>query len=71
MFPRSDAASRVRRSAAFIAIRLRSGVSQARSVIVKSFFELLSKAMQTNGMTLRLCLLMLVAAAAYFISQLR
>ena len=59
------------RSTVFIAIRLRSGVSQARSVIVKSFFELLSKAMQTNGMTLRLCLLMLVAAAAYFISQLR
>ena len=37
---------------------------------MKSFFELLGKAMQTNGMTLRLCLLMLVAAAAYFISQL-
>ncbi len=37
---------------------------------MKSFFELLSKAMQTNGTTLRLCLLMLVAAAAYFISQL-
>jgi hypothetical protein len=38
---------------------------------VKSFFELLGKAMQTNGMTLRLCLLMLVAAAAYLIIQLR
>jgi hypothetical protein len=38
---------------------------------MKSFFELLGKAMQDNGTTLRLCLLMLVAAAAYFISQLR
>ena len=38
---------------------------------MKSFFELLGKAMQTTGMTLRLCLLMLVAAAAYFIMQLR
>jgi hypothetical protein len=58
-------------SIGFVAITLRSRVSQARSVIVKSFFELLSKAMQTTGMTLRLCLLMLVAAAAYFIIQLR
>ena len=58
-------------SIVFVAITLRSRVSQARRVIVKSFFELLGKAMQTNGMTLRLCLLMLVAAAAYFISQLR
>jgi hypothetical protein len=54
-----------------VAMTLRSRVSQARSVIVKSFFELLGKAMQTNGMTLRLCLLMLAAAAAYFIIQLR
>jgi hypothetical protein len=38
---------------------------------MKSFFELLGKAMQNTGTTLRLCLLMLVAAAAYFISQLR
>ena len=58
-------------SIVFVAITLRSRVSKARSVIVKSFFELLGKAMQTTGMTLRLCLLMLVAAAAYFIMQLR
>lgn len=39
---------------------------------VKSFFELLGKAMQSTGMTLRLCLLMVVAsAAAYTISQLQ
>jgi len=39
---------------------------------VKSFFELLGKAMQSTGMTLRLCLLMAVAsAAAYAISQLQ
>ena len=38
---------------------------------MKWFFELLGKAMQTNGTTVRLCLLMLVAAAAYYISQLR
>lgn len=39
---------------------------------VKSFFELLGKAMQSTGMTLRLCLLMVVAsAAAYAISQLQ
>ncbi len=38
---------------------------------VKAFFELLGKAMQSTGMTLRLCLLMLVAAAAYAISQLK
>ncbi len=37
---------------------------------MKSFFELLGKAMQSNGTTLRLCLLMLVAATAYFISRL-
>lgn len=36
---------------------------------VKSFFELLGKAMQSTGMTLRLCMLMLVAA--YVISQLK
>jgi hypothetical protein len=38
---------------------------------VKSFFDLLGKAMQSTGTTLRLCLLMLVPAAAYVISQLR
>jgi hypothetical protein len=38
---------------------------------VKSFFELLGKAMQSTGMTLRLCLLMIVAAAAFAISQLK
>lgn len=39
---------------------------------MKSFFELLGKAMQSTGMTLRLCLLMVVAsAAAYAISQLQ
>jgi hypothetical protein len=38
---------------------------------VKSFFELLGKAMQSTGMTLRLCLLMLIPAAAYVISQLK
>jgi hypothetical protein len=38
---------------------------------VKSLFELLGKAMQSTGTTLRLCLLMLVAAAAYVISQLK
>jgi hypothetical protein len=38
---------------------------------VKAFFELLGKAMQSTGMTLRLCLLMLVAATAYVISQLK
>lgn len=38
---------------------------------MKSFFELLGKAMQSTGMTLRLCLLMLVAAAAYAISHLK
>jgi len=37
---------------------------------VKSFFELLGKAMQSTGMTVRLCLLMLVAALAYLISRL-
>jgi hypothetical protein len=38
---------------------------------VKPFFELLGKAMQSTSMTLRLCLLMLVAAAAYVIGQLK
>lgn len=39
---------------------------------MKSFFELLGKAMQSTGMTLRLCLLMVVAStAAYTISQLQ
>lgn len=38
---------------------------------VKSFFALLEKAMEKTGTTLRLCLLMLVAAAAYLISQLK
>jgi hypothetical protein len=38
---------------------------------VKSFFELLGMAMQSTSMTLRLCLLMVIAAAAYAISQLR
>lgn len=38
---------------------------------MKWFFELLGKAMQANSTTLRLCLLMLVAGAAYYISQLR
>lgn len=35
-------------------------VSRAKIINVKSFFELLGKAMQNNGMTLRLCLLILV-----------
>lgn len=39
------------------------------SLRVKSFFELLGKAMQSTGMTLRLCLLVLVVAVAYLISQ--
>jgi hypothetical protein len=38
---------------------------------MKSFFELFGKAMQSTSTTLRLCLLMLVAAAAYLISQLK
>lgn len=38
---------------------------------MKSFFALLEKAMQSTGTTLRLCLLMLVAAAAYFICRLK
>lgn len=39
---------------------------------MKSFFELLGKAMQSTGMTLRLSLLMFVATgSAYVISQLR
>lgn len=36
---------------------------------MKSFFELLRMAMQSTGMTLRLCLLMLAAAAAYSITR--
>lgn len=51
----------------------RTGTAQVKLGLgedqVKAFFELLAKAMQSNGMTLRLCLLMLVAAAAYVISQ--
>ena len=46
------------------------GVGRERRT-VKSFFELLGTAMRSTSMTLRLCLLMLVAAAAYFISQLK
>jgi hypothetical protein len=38
---------------------------------VKAFFELLGKAMQSTGTTLRLCLLMLVPAAAYVVSRLK
>lgn len=38
---------------------------------VKSFFELLGKAMQSTSMTLRLCLLMVVAGAAFFLSQVK
>ncbi|SED43590.1 hypothetical protein SAMN05428943_3613 [Streptomyces sp. 2314.4] len=39
---------------------------------MKAFFELLGKAMQSTGMTLRLCLLMVVASAvAYTIGQLQ
>ncbi|ONK09960.1 hypothetical protein STBA_06640 [Streptomyces sp. MP131-18] len=38
---------------------------------MKALIELLGKAMQSTGMTLRLCLLMLAAAAAYVISQLQ
>lgn len=34
---------------------------------MKAFFELLGKAMQSTGTTLRLCLLILVAAVAYVI----
>lgn len=37
---------------------------------MEPLFELLEKAMQNTGTTLRLCLLMLAAAAAYAISQL-
>lgn len=37
---------------------------------MKAFFELLGKAMQSNGTTIRLCLLMLVAGVAYLISRL-
>ena len=38
---------------------------------MKAFIDLLAKAMQSTGTTLRLCLLMLVAAVAYAISQLK
>lgn len=37
---------------------------------MKSFFELLGNAMQSTGMTLRLCLLMMVAGVAYGIGVL-
>ncbi|MGC0419226.1 hypothetical protein [Embleya sp. AB8] len=38
---------------------------------MKAFFDLLGKAMQSTGTTLRLCLLMFVPAAAYVISRLK
>ena len=38
---------------------------------MKAFFELLGKAMQSTGMTVRLCLLMLIPAAAYVVSRLK
>jgi hypothetical protein len=38
---------------------------------MKEFFDLLGKAMQSTGTTLRLCLLMLVPATAYVISRLK
>jgi hypothetical protein len=38
---------------------------------MKAFFDLLGKAMQNTGTTLRLCLLMLVPAAAYVMSRLK
>jgi len=37
---------------------------------MKAFLELLGKAMESTGMTLRLSLLMLATAAAYFIIHL-
>lgn len=55
----------------YCAVTLRSlGGKRAGSSAVKAFFELLGKAMESTGMTLRLSLLMLVAAAAYFIIHL-
>lgn len=38
---------------------------------MKAFIELLGKAIQSTGATLRLCLLILVIAGAYFISQVK
>jgi hypothetical protein len=38
---------------------------------MKAFFDLLGKAMQNTATTLRLCLLMLVPAAAYVMSRLK
>ncbi len=38
---------------------------------MKSFFELLGKAMESTGMTLRLCLLIAVVASAYYFIQVR
>ena len=38
---------------------------------MRAFIELLGKAMQTTGATLRLSLLIAVTAGAYFISQVR
>lgn len=45
---------------------LKAGVLQ-----MKSFFELLGKAMESTGMTLRLCLLIAVVASAYYFIQVR
>lgn len=39
--------------------------------IVKAFIELLGKAMQSTGATLRLSLLIAVVAAAYFVNQVK
>ncbi|MEU8932198.1 hypothetical protein AB0D30_20180 [Streptomyces sp. NPDC048409] len=38
---------------------------------MKAFIELLGKAMQSTGATLRLCLLISVSAGAYFVSQVK
>lgn len=38
---------------------------------MKAFIELLGRAMQSTGATLRLCLLITVTAGAYFISQVK
>ncbi|WP_459751586.1 hypothetical protein [Streptomyces sennicomposti] len=38
---------------------------------MKAFIELLGKAMQSTGATLRLCLLITVSAGAYVISQVK
>lgn len=38
---------------------------------MRAFIELLGKAMQSTGATLRLCLLITVTAGAYFISQVK